>query len=157
MISFSRRLLRNGKSLNNERAGFSHAQDAFIRTQRSGARRGWGKGWGRWKARTTLNTSYSLRVDEPLQRAPCNPRVRVCTCESRGMKIYHTVFITVDAIVGSNYVWREVLDFPRAATIYASTKDRRVASRWWSKIRIKIDSRALDVEMKPPSMKKKDY
>lgn len=65
---------------------------------------GW-KGWGRWRARTTLNTSYSLRVDEPLQRA-VQSAVRVRTCESRGMKIYHTVFITVDAIVGSNYVWR---------------------------------------------------
>lgn len=27
------------------------------------------------------------------------------TCESRGMKIYHTVFITVDTPIGSNYVW----------------------------------------------------
>lgn len=26
----------------------------------------------------------------------CNPRVRARTCESRGMKIYHTAFITVD-------------------------------------------------------------
>jgi len=50
---------------------------------------------------------YIRRIQRALMNRcsePCNPCVRVRTCESHGMKIYHTVFITIDAIVSSNYV-----------------------------------------------------
>lgn len=123
MISFSRhmmRLLRKGKSLNNERAGSSHAQNAFIRTRR---RAGDEKRMERTREMKGANdlkyVVFTARWWTAATGCPAAIRVYAFrTCESRGMKIYHTVFITVDAIVGSNYVWREALDFSRVATIY---------------------------------------
>jgi len=112
------RLLRNGKRRSEGAEALACIRRIYPNEERSGGREENEKGWGWWRARTTLNTSYSRRVDEPLQRGRAKPRVRVRTCESRGMKIYHTVFITVDAIVGSNHVW-DARSIFRAAAIYA--------------------------------------
>lgn len=87
-------------------------------------RGGWGRwwGWGRMKGANDLK--YVVFTARWWTVAACSPCVRVRTCESCGMKIYHTVFITVDAIVDSNHVWRGSHDFPRGGDLCDRQKSR---------------------------------